>query len=401
MVQDISIQDYTYILPDERIARYPLPQRDASRLLVYRAGQMTETNFAGLEEYLPEGALLLRNNSRVIHARLLFRRFTGARVEVFCLEPYAPNSYELSLSARESCSWKCMIGNAKRWRVAEEVLIRDLCHESLGSVKLSAERVSQEVVCFSWDNPAFSFADILELMGVLPIPPYLNRESEAQDEETYQTIYAEREGSVAAPTAGLHFTPEVFDRLRARGFQISDVTLHVGAGTFRPVKAECIGEHDMHREFISVDRSTIQQLARNNHPIIAVGTTTVRTLESLYHLASAIARGLVVLPEELTVEQWQAYDEAMPYVEHPFALLEDYMERYKLECLQFTTAILIAPGYRFRVVCGLITNFHQPQSTLLLLIAAFVGEDWRRIYDYALVEGFRFLSYGDSSLLLP
>lgn len=401
MVQDISIQDYTYILPEERIAKYPLPQRDSSRLLLYNQGAISETRFTNLPELLPPRALLLRNNSKVIHARLLFQRPTGAQVEVFCLEPLSPNSYELSLQAREHCTWLCMTGNARRWKVGSEALVRELSSPELGTLRLSAERLSHEAVRFSWDNPHFSFAEILELMGILPIPPYLNRESEASDDETYQTVYAQREGSVAAPTAGLHFTPEVFATLRAKGIEVADVTLHVGAGTFRPVKAERIGEHEMHREFISVDKALIQKLAQGEPTIIAVGTTTVRTLESLYHLACTIASHDDIAPEDLQVEQWQAYDAEIPELKEPFAILLNYMERHKLERLQFATAILIAPGYRFRVVQGLITNFHQPHSTLLLLIAAFVGEPWRAIYDYALREGFRFLSYGDSSLLLP
>lgn len=401
MVQDISIEDYTYSLPEERIAKYPLARRDASRLLIYREGVISEGHFTDLPKHLPQEALLLRNNSKVIHARLLFQRATGAQVEVFCLEPLSPSSYELSLQARNSCSWHCMTGNARRWRVGGEALTRTLTHPDLGAVCLSAERLSQTEIRFSWDNPHFSFGDLLELMGILPIPPYLNRESEAGDDESYQTVYAEREGSVAAPTAGLHFTPEVFQELDAKGYEVADVTLHVGAGTFRPVKAERIGEHEMHREFISLDKALIERLAQNRLPIIAVGTTTVRTLESLYHLAARIAMDRNIQPDELAVEQWQAYDKAMPEVEQPFALLREYMAQHNLERLQYATAILIAPGYRFRVVDGLITNFHQPHSTLLLLIAAFVGADWRRIYDYALGEGFRFLSYGDSSLLLP
>lgn len=401
MVQHISIEDYSYNLPDERIAKYPLQERDSSRLLVYRSGDITQTNFGVLPELLPEYSLIVRNNSKVIHARLIFRRKTGAEVEVFCLEPLEPSSYELALQTRSACSWVCMLGNAKRWRIGDECLTQELRAGELGAVRLSVERTAHDQVRFSWDNTSYTFGDLLEAMGILPLPPYLNRETEAQDEKTYQTVYAQPEGSVAAPTAGLHFTPKVFEQIRQRGIEVRDLTLHVGAGTFRPVKAEQIGEHEMHREFVCVSRDLIERLARHSAKVIAIGTTTVRTLESLYHLSCNIERNPTLLPEELSVSQWQAYDSSMPEVEAPFEVLGRYMAQHGLEHLSFSTAILIAPSYRFRVVGGLITNFHQPHSTLLLLIAAFVGSDWRRIYDYALGSGFRFLSYGDSSLLLP
>lgn len=405
MVQNISIEDYTYILPEERIAKYPLERRSDSRLLVYREGDIEEERFYNLPKLLPEGAVLVRNNSRVIHARLLFRRASGAQVEVFCLEPLVPTSYELSLQSHEACSWHCMTGNAKRWRIGEEVLTRDLVLPELGTVRLSAERIAHDAVRFSWDNPRYTFASILDAMGILPIPPYLNRETEERDDETYQTVYAEREGSVAAPTAGLHFTPELFAEVEQQGKRVLDVTLHVGAGTFRPVKAETIGEHEMHRELISVSRDLVLSLRASLGKVIAVGTTSVRTLESLYHLGQRLLREQDIDPSELSVAQWSPYESAegarVATAEEALDSLLAYMSRHSLERLNFPTAILIAPGYNFRIVCGLITNFHQPHSTLLLLIAAFVGSDWRRIYDYALSEGFRFLSYGDSSLLLP
>lgn len=403
MVQDITIQDYIYDLPEERIAKYPLANRADSQLLVYRQGELRSQRFYQLGDELPAEAVLVRNNSKVIHARLLFRRETGAQVEIFCLEPLEPTSYELSLQSHESCVWHCMTGNAKRWRVGGEALVRHLELPELGAVTLRAERVAHDAVRFAWDNQRYSFASILDAMGILPIPPYLNRETEAQDDETYQTVYAKPEGSVAAPTAGLHFTPELFEELRGRGHKVLDLTLHVGAGTFRPVKSDTIGEHEMHRELISVSRSLLESLREALGHIVAVGTTSVRSLESLYHLGCRVQREPELAPMELSVGQWAPYTEdyVWPTAEEALGTLLIYMERHGLESLSFPTAILIAPGYTFRMVSGLITNFHQPHSTLLLLIAAFVGSDWRRIYDYALAHDYRFLSYGDSSLLLP
>lgn len=397
----ISIEDYTYELPEGRIAKYPLSDRSASRLLVYRAGEITEGSFAELGESLPAGCVLVRNDSRVIRARLLFRRATGAEVEVFCLDPIEPTSYEGALGAHGSATWHCMLGNARRWRAGEQ-LVAEVAHGEGGAVRLTAERVGEGTVRFEWDNGAYTFGDVLEALGILPLPPYLNRETEAEDHTTYQTVYAAHAGSVAAPTAGLHFTPEVFGGLAARGVEVLDVTLHVGAGTFRPVKSATIGGHEMHSEWVSVRRETIARLGQSLGRIVAVGTTSVRTLESLYHLGRIVWSDPTLRPEQLAVGQWTPYDEA-EHLDSTVALdaLLAYMERWGLERVDFATAILIAPGYRFRIVDGLVTNFHQPGSTLLLLIAAFLGEDWRRVYDYALREGFRFLSYGDSSLLLP
>lgn len=403
-VRSISIHDYSYDLPDERIAKYPLAGRSSSRLLVYRSGEIGDSHFVNLPSELPEGAVLVRNNSRVIHARLLFQRPTGAQVEVFCLEPAEPSSYELSLQSHESCVWHCMLGNAKRWRVRAEPLVRDLDLPELGAVRLSAERVGEGQVRFSWDNEAYSFASILDALGVLPIPPYLNRETEKQDDETYQTVYAKPEGSVAAPTAGLHFTEGLFAELAGRGHRVLDLTLHVGAGTFRPVKSDTIGEHEMHRELVTVERSLVEALLSNLGSIVAIGTTSVRSLESLYQLGYSVLREPDIAPSELMVAQWSPYAEASgaePSAVEALEALLDYMDKQGLSRLSFPTAILIAPGYRFRIVRGLITNFHQPQSTLLLLIGAFLGEGWRRVYDHALAGGYRFLSYGDSSLLLP
>lgn len=403
-VQSISIHDYSYTLEEERIAKYPLPERSSSRLLVYRNGEINDRLFVNLAEELPEGAVLVRNNSRVIHARLLFQRPTGAQVEVFCLEPSEPSSYELSLQSHQSCVWHCMLGNAKRWRVGSTPLVRELELPELGLVHLSAERIEESLIRFSWDNEAYSFASILDAMGVLPIPPYLNRESEKQDDETYQTVYAKPEGSVAAPTAGLHFTEDIFAELADRGHKVLDLTLHVGAGTFRPVKSDTIGEHEMHRELVTIERSLLTELHSHLESIVAIGTTSVRSLESLYQLALCILHNPTISPSELAVEQWSAYNEhsdTAPSTAEALEVLMDYMDRFGLIRLSFPTSILIAPGYRFRLVRGLITNFHQPQSTLLLLIGAFLGKDWRKVYNHALAEGYRFLSYGDSSLLLP
>ena len=304
--QEIQIADYDYPLPDERIAKYPLADRSSSKLLRYQAGEIEEFTFRDLPRLLPEGAVLVRNNSKVIRARLLFHKDSGARIEIFCLDPAAPTSYELSLGERHSCSWHCLIGNAKRFKEGTQ-LTRLLHREGQGEVTLTAERGEEGIIHFSWDNDAYTFGELLELMGILPIPPYLGRETEEQDLTTYQTVYAETEGSVAAPTAGLHFTPAVFEELRAQGTPVLDVTLHVGAGTFRPVKADHIGEHEMHAELISVSRSTLLALREHIGQIIAVGTTSVRTLESLYHLAIALRRQPDTPPTALHVEQWLPY----------------------------------------------------------------------------------------------
>ena len=401
--QEIQIADYDYPLPDERIAKYPLADRSSSKLLRYQAGEIEEFTFRDLPRLLPEGAVLVRNNSKVIRARLLFHKDSGARIEIFCLDPATPTSYELSLGERHRCSWHCLIGNAKRFKEGTQ-LTRLLHREGQGEVTLTAERGEEGVIHFSWDNDAYTFGELLELMGILPIPPYLGRETEEQDLTTYQTVYAETEGSVAAPTAGLHFTPAVFEELRAQGTPVLDVTLHVGAGTFRPVKADHIGDHEMHAELISVSRSTLLALREHIGQIIAVGTTSVRTLESLYHLAIALRRQPDTPPTALHVEQWLPYEEGTDEeltTEEAFDTLLSYLDARGEDTLVFPTSIIIAPSYRYRVIRGMVTNFHQPHSTLLLLIAALIGDDWHCVYDWALTHDFRFLSYGDSSLLLP
>ncbi len=399
-IKAIEIRDFDYDLPDERIAKFPLKERDTSKLLVYKQGDIQTKQFKELRDYLPTGTVLVRNNSRVIHARLLFQKPTGARVEIFCLEPIEPNSYELALSARESSSWNCMLGNARRWH-SEQILERRMEGKE-GCVRLSAQRLGANEVRFFWDNPAYSFGELLELMGILPIPPYLNRDTEDSDKTTYQTVYARQEGSVAAPTAGLHFTPKVFERLEQKGIKALDVTLHVGAGTFKPVKSEQIGEHSMHRELIELKRSTIETIKDSLGSIVAVGTTSVRTLESLYWLGLMIKENLLNDADITVVPQWFAYETKTELsADESLELILDYMEREGLEDLVFSTAIMIVPSYQFRIVRAMLTNFHQPHSTLLLLISAFIGEDWHKVYDYALANDYRFLSYGDSSLLMP
>lgn len=400
--QQISIEDYNYSLPDERIAKFPLPKRDESKLLLYRDGKISESVFKHITDYLPEGSLMVFNNTRVIQARLLFQRATGAQIEVFCLDPAAPHDYELIFQQTEACNWICLIGNAKKWK--EPVLSREITVAGQ-TVRLSAEKVQSygetHQVRFSWDG-GFSFAEVLDAAGELPIPPYLHRKTEESDLKTYQTVYSKIKGSVAAPTAGLHFTPEVLADLDAKGFGREELTLHVGAGTFKPVKSETIEGHEMHTEYISVRRSTIERVMQNFGKIIAVGTTSVRTLESLYYIGVTLATHPDATSEELVVRQWMPYEDANNRLTPTEALqnILDYLDKHQLNTLITATQIIIAPGYEFKVVKGIVTNFHQPKSTLLLLISAFVKGDWKNIYDYALGHDFRFLSYGDSSLLL-
>lgn len=400
--QQISIEDYNYSLPDERIAKFPLPKRDESKLLLYRDGKVSESVFKHITDYLPEGSLMVFNNTRVIQARLLFQRATGAQIEVFCLDPAAPHDYELIFQQTEACNWICLIGNAKKWK--EPVLSREISVAGQ-TVRLSAEKVQSygetHQIRFSWDG-GFSFAEVLDAAGELPIPPYLHRKTEESDLKTYQTVYSKIKGSVAAPTAGLHFTPEVLADLDAKGFGREELTLHVGAGTFKPVKSETIEGHEMHTEYISVRRSTIERVMQNFGKIIAVGTTSVRTLESLYYIGVTLAAHPDATSEELVVRQWMPYEDANNRLTPTEALqnILDYLDKHQLNTLITATQIIIAPGYEFKIVKGIVTNFHQPKSTLLLLISAFVKGDWKNIYDYALGHDFRFLSYGDSSLLL-
>lgn len=400
--QQISIEDYNYSLPDERIAKFPLPKRDESKLLLYRDGKVGESIFRHITDYLPEGSLMVFNNTRVIQARLLFQRATGAQIEVFCLDPAVPHDYELIFQQTETCNWICLIGNAKKWK--EPVLSREISVAGQ-TVKLSARKVQSygetHQIRFSWDG-GFSFAEVLDAAGELPIPPYLHRKTEESDLKTYQTVYSKIKGSVAAPTAGLHFTPEVLADIDAKGIGREELTLHVGAGTFKPVKSETIEGHEMHTEFISVRRSTVEQVMQNLGHIIAVGTTSVRTLESLYYIGVTLASNTEATSEEMVVKQWMPYEENnnRPTPAEALQHILDYLDKHQLNTLVTATQIIIAPGYEFKIVKGIVTNFHQPKSTLLLLISAFVKGDWKNIYNYALSNDFRFLSYGDSSLLL-
>ena len=400
----IKINDYNYPLPDERIAKFPMAERDQSRLLVYRHGEVSDDVFHHLPDYLPSGALMVFNNTKVIQARLHFRKETGALIEVFLLEPAQPADYEQMFQTTGHCAWLCLVGNLKKWK--EGLLSRtfEVHGQQLTlSVERGAMQGTSHLVSFDWDNPKVSFAEILDVVGELPIPPYLNRDTEESDKTTYQTVYSKIKGSVAAPTAGLHFTDRVLKAIDERGIDREEVTLHVGAGTFKPVKSEEIEGHEMHTEYICVHRRTLEKLIRHDAQAIAVGTTSVRTLESLYYMGLKLLRNPDLNEEELHVNQWEPYDAnvpAVPAVEAIKAILS-WLDRNQLEALHSSTQIIIAPGYDYKIVRMLVTNFHQPQSTLLLLVSAFVKGDWRRIYDYALAHDFRFLSYGDSSLLIP
>ncbi len=400
--EQIRIEEFNYPLPDERIAKFPLTKRDESKLLVYRNGKIDEAVFKQLSDYLPQGSMLVYNNTRVIQARMLFQKETGAQIEVFCLEPVIPHDYALVFQQTESCSWLCLVGNLKKWK---EGALHKTIRMDDKEVVLSAERIKttgdSHLVRFSWNNPQVTFAELLDAAGILPIPPYLHRETRESDLQTYQTVYSKIKGSVAAPTAGLHFTPEVLAGLDAKGFTREEVTLHVGAGTFKPVKSEVIGDHEMHTEFISVRRSAIENIRTNLGRIIAVGTTSVRTLESLYYMGRTLVNNPDATSEELVVTQWTPYHDTEEVTAHEaLTALLDYLGRNQTDTLLSATQIMIAPGYEFKIVKGIITNFHQPKSTLLLLISAFVNGNWKSIYNYALDNDFRFLSYGDSSLLL-
>ena len=397
----IYIDSFNYPLPDERIAKYPLEKRDASKLLVYKNETIIQSQFTNIVEFLPENALLVYNNTRVIQARLIFHKYTGARIEVFCLEPLTPADYVQSLGATSECCWKCMVGNLKKWKEGKLSKVLEINGKSC---TFEAEHFNSEgnihSIHFSWNNSDIHFADILEEAGELPIPPYLHRKTEESDLTTYQTVYSKIKGSVAAPTAGLHFTPEVFVSLKSKGIVTEELTLHVGAGTFQPVKTETVNDHTMHTEVISVHRSTIVNIQKNLGNIIAVGTTSVRTLESLYYFGSLLnaSKGDI---KTFHISQWlpyESYSEISTY--DALQNILDYLDANQLDTLHAETQILIKPGYKFRVVNGMITNFHQPKSTLLLLVSAFVDGNWKNIYEYALSNDFRFLSYGDSSLLL-
>ena len=400
MERHIDINHFNYELADERIAKFPLENRSSSKLLVYDNGSIAEERFSSIADNLPAGATLVFNNTRVVRARIVMHKASGARIEVFCLEPHNPADYERAFAMRSESEWSCIVGNLKKWKEGEVGIDFEYRGEPHTLRAEITERGTREhIVKFRWSADC-SFGELLEQLGRIPIPPYLNRESEEIDNTRYQTVYARYEGSVAAPTAGLHFTPELIDQMRERGFSFEEVTLHVGAGTFLPVKSEDAAEHPMHTEHFTVTRRTVEHLLANCCSIVAVGTTSVRTLESLTALAWRI-RTAGTPDTERVVGQWELYDIPAEFKgEEVLTTLRDYMQREGLEQLKAATQIMITPlGYRFRIVRYIVTNFHQPKSTLLLLVSAYVGEDWRRIYDYALEHDFRFLSYGDSSLL--
>lgn len=407
---DIKISDYNYALPDARIAKYPLAERDSSKLLIYNKGVISETSFSALPQYLPQGSLMVFNNTKVIQARLHFQKDTGAQIEVFCLEPHTPADYAQNFQSVGCCDWLCMIGNLKRWKDGALTKHIEVQGQSVVlKVTKGATCGTSHLVHFEWesaDSCEIRWGQILDAIGELPIPPYLNRKTEESDLRTYQTVYSKIEGSVAAPTAGLHFTPSVLSALSSLGVDCEEVTLHVGAGTFRPVKSETIAGHDMHSEYIVVGRKTIESLLSHGCRVTAVGTTSVRTLESLYYIGRKLMLNPDLTEDELHVQQWEPYtDEASQTTDidarSALTAILTWMNQNHLPALHTATQIIIIPGYRYKIVERIVTNFHQPQSTLLLLVSAFIGDDWRRVYDYALSHDFRFLSYGDSSLLIP
>lgn len=403
--KNIHITDYNYDLPDERIAKFPLKERDHSKLLVYKHGEVSEDIFYNLPSHLPQGALMVFNNTKVIQARMHFRKETGALIEVFLLEPFAPADYEQMFQTTCHCSWLCIVGNMKKWKSGALSRTFDVKGTTLTlSVERKGEKGTSQLIDFSWDADNISFAEILDAVGELPIPPYLNRKTEESDKTTYQTVYSKIKGSVAAPTAGLHFTPKVLADLDASGIDREEVTLHVGAGTFKPVKSNTIGEHEMHTEYICVHRQTLEKLLKHGASAIAVGTTSVRTLESLYYIGLKLHANPSLDEAELHVMQWEPYNvdkDAEISAAEALQCVLDFLDRNGLTTLHSSTQIIIAPGYEYKIVKMLVTNFHQPQSTLLLLVSAFLHGDWKKVYDYALAHDFRFLSYGDSSLLIP
>ena len=393
-------------MPDERIAKFPVAKRDTSKLLVYRHGDICHDTFCRLPDYLPAGALMVFNNTRVIQARIHFHKATGAKIEVFLLEPAAPADYELMFQAHGRCAWYCLLGNLKKWKEGSlhlTLMVGD--REVTLSATRGAVHGTSHRVDFTWNDDSVSFAELIDAAGELPIPPYLNRETQESDKQTYQTVYSKIKGSVAAPTAGLHFTPAVLADLDSHGVERAEITLHVGAGTFKPVKSERIGGHGMHAEWVSISRETVERLLAHGGHCIAVGTTSVRSLESLYYVGVMLLSGSHSPEEELHVPQWLPYEtegrgrQAVTAEEALRAVLR-HLDDHGLNAVQFSTQIIIAPGYDFHIVNAMLTNFHQPQSTLLLLVSAFVGGRWREIYDHALAAGYRFLSYGDSSLLM-
>ncbi len=401
----LSINDFSYHLPDEKIAKHPLPKRDESKLLVFKSGKISESQYKHLDEHLPSDSLLIFNNTKVVEARLIFTKPTGGQIEIFCLEPHDQYAdITTAMLQKGKVLWKCLVGGAKKWK--EESLIKVIENEK-NDLSIKAKKIEQKTDCFiielSWNNNDLTFAEILHMAGLIPLPPYLNREAEEADKSTYQTIYAKHDGSVAAPTAGLHFTEELFKKLGDKNIHRDFVTLHVGAGTFKPVKAATMDEHEMHTEFIDVSLELIEHLLKHQpKPIIAVGTTSLRTIESLYWLGVKVNSEWSIVNETTpSLSQWDAYDlpQNITLIDALSALV-NWMRAKQLERLITKTQIIIAPGYQLQVAQGLVTNFHQPQSTLLLLIASIVGYNWKMIYDQALNNDYRFLSYGDGCLLM-
>lgn len=415
----IHISDYNYDLPDSRIAKFPVSPRDTSKLLVYRHGEISDDIFYNIPKYLPQKSLMVFNNTKVIQARMHFRKETGALIEVFLMEPAAPTDYELMFQTRGECSWLCMVGNLKKWKEGSLVRNFDVAGSTINFKATMRRDIIDTTsggtnywVDFAWDNPQVSFAEILDAVGELPIPPYLNRETQDSDKTTYQTVYSKIKGSVAAPTAGLHFTDKVLAAIDAAGVRREELTLHVGAGTFKPVKSEEIDGHTMHTEYVCVRRDTLQTLLDYDCCAIAVGTTSVRTLESLYYMGVKLEANPDAAEEDLHVCQWEPYEKAdgTPVdgnlidgitPQKAISNIIAWLDKNNLKTLHSSTQIIIAPGYEYKIVKVLVTNFHQPQSTLLLLVSAFLKGDWRNVYDYALSHDFRFLSYGDSSILIP
>lgn len=401
--KNISAKDYNYILPEEKIAKYPLKERDISNLLIYDKGNIRKEIFRNIPEYLSKDYLLVFNNAEVVYSRLKFSKETGAKIEIFCLEPIEPREYNLAFQANKKTTWRCLVGNLKKWKTGE---LKKQISVDKQAITLTAQKKQRDNnyvdIEFSWNNPEITFSDILDNSGIVPIPPYLKRDSEHIDKTRYQTIYSRVKGSVAAPTAGLHFTKSVMNKLKEKDIPFSEVTLHVGAGTFRPVKAKTVAEHEMHTEHFSVSLNTVKELIKNPNKILAVGTTSVRTLESLYWLGQKIKNFKKKNDDRIKLKQWEHLE--LPSNEsfkEALNNIADYLKTNHLESLNASTQIMITPGYHFKVTEAMVTNFHQPRSTLLMLIAAFIGEDWKKVYQFALENDFRFLSYGDSSLLFP
>ena len=403
--KNINIKNYRYELPDDRIAKFPLEERDQSKLLVYKNEKITENTFSHIDEFLPEDSLIVFNNTKVIHARILFQKDSGTQIEIFCLEPADHFDFQVAFSSTGSCTWKCMVGNAKRWKEQDKMLIKTI-QSPTGNIELKAEKIGRQddvfQIRFSWQPEHLHFGEVLHHAGILPLPPYLKRKNMESDEERYQTVYARHEGSVAAPTAGLHFTERVFEQLKQKNIHQTYLTLHVGAGTFKPIKTPSLAEHVMHEETVFISKESLMEIHQclfQKKPLIAVGTTSARTLESLYWHGVDLINGIT--KGEMQVSQWAPYHtnkKTISAVESIDTILKN-LDKNNVDELKGSTQIIIAPGYEFKMVDILITNFHQPENSLILLIAAFVGKDWKKIYDHALENNFRFLSYGDSSVL--